>query len=794
MQTTAAARTKNKDHDHDETLDNEKSIRTVLLKEAAVVTTDEPTATERIASSQSSSQSSSSSSQSESESLLLWGLWSPKTAIKRKQHLRALFQSIAFCLLIGCALIVNLVFSGTATQTTDTTDSYTSRRLNEETSLAVEEEEECDLDKVDPGWMCAFYALGVLYMFLALAIACDEFFVPALEEMSSKRHLNLSMDVAGATLMAAGGSAPELFSALFGTFTESEIGFGTIIGSAVFNVLFVIAMCSLLSKETLSLTWWPLFRDSTCYAVGLLVLVVFIGVNSKETIELWEACVLFSLYFCYIFVMWKNAAIYTAITGKVLPKNDDDDDDGPQDENPTDEPKFDTEFDANGDQERPTGQVALTVAPTSESSKNNSKNINMATDLSKLTNAVTEKTSPTHLRWQGTFRAGILKLLRDPSSWVTVGGVGIVAKIAGDADYVFRTIDENGDGHIDKQELKKLFYILNDNNNNMSDAELAAVFNQLDTDGDGVIGEQEFNAWYTNSKELIRSQVHAVFHELDADNSGVLDKTEIRTLLVELDPNVTEKNVTDALNAMYQQGSRDEITFEEFEAWYEKSILYERQKQAIEDDMHGVWDSLKPPTGGESTCFGWIQYIIVLPLVLVMAITIPDVRRPGWGKWCYLAFFLSIAWIGAFSFVMVTWTELIGNTLGIPSVIMGLTVLAAGTSIPDLLSSVIVARRGNGDMAVSSSIGSNIFDILVGLPFPWILYTLWPSKPSTVEIGAGNIGISISILLVMLVFVIVTIHFQGWKLTKLLAAFMLWFYFAFLAQAIILEIPFETCG
>jgi len=56
----------------------------------------------------------------------------------------------------------------------------------------------------------------------------------------------------------------------------------------------------------------------------------------------------------------------------------------------------------------------------------------------------------------------------------------------------------------------------------------------------------------------------------------------------------------------------------------------------------------------------------------------------------------------------------------IPDPVMGLTLLAAGTSIPDLLSSVIVARQGAGDMAVSSSIGSNIFDILVGLPLPWL--------------------------------------------------------------------------
>ena len=46
--------------------------------------------------------------------------------------------------------------------------------------------------------------------------------------------------------------------------------------------------------------------------------------------------------------------------------------------------------------------------------------------------------------------------------------------------------------------------------------------------------------------------------------------------------------------------------------------------------------------------------------------------------------------------------------------IIGLTVLAAGTSVPDLLTSVIVARKGFGDMAISSSIGSNIFDITVG--------------------------------------------------------------------------------
>lgn len=56
----------------------------------------------------------------------------------------------------------------------------------------------------------------------------------------------------------------------------------------------------------------------------------------------------------------------------------------------------------------------------------------------------------------------------------------------------------------------------------------------------------------------------------------------------------------------------------------------------------------------------------------------------------------------------------VGETFWITEEIMGLTILAAGTSIPDLITSVIVARKGLGDMAVSSSVGSNIFDITVG--------------------------------------------------------------------------------
>eukprot|EP00538_Stauroneis_constricta_P000013 CAMPEP_0119570372 /NCGR_PEP_ID=MMETSP1352-20130426/43579_1 /TAXON_ID=265584 /ORGANISM="Stauroneis constricta, Strain CCMP1120" /LENGTH=773 /DNA_ID=CAMNT_0007620039 /DNA_START=839 /DNA_END=3160 /DNA_ORIENTATION=+ len=680
---------------------------------------------------------------------------------KKKYHIRAICQSLAFVALVGSYTVYNVYDSFMMSPEDAAMDRH--RRLEAQDLCS-------DIEKADPKWLTVFYSIGVLYMFLALAIVCDEFFVPALEEMSSSRRMNLSMDVAGATLMAAGGSAPELFTSLFGTFRESEVGFGTIVGSAVFNVLFVIAACSLMAKETLQLTWWPLFRDSSYYAVGLAVLSVFTGVVSPNEIEMWEAIVLFVMYIGYILFMWKNADIYKAITGKELEYPDSDEDgDG----------------DGGKEESHPEGErPKLTRAGSKESVLSGIENDGVIT-----TNGTgIKQLASAHFRWQGTFRAGILKLLRDPESWIETAGVGIVARISGDADHIFQQVDMDGNGHIDREELKQLFNLLECF---ITPDELEEVFEQLDEDKDGTICQSEFTNWYVKSEERLLSQVHHIFDRIDENNSKTIDAGELKKLLHALDSAVSDEEVQKAMDEMYQHGSREEITFEEFSEWYKHSVVYERQLKRVEEDMEGVWESLMPPK--EGSCLAWVQYLVVLPLVIVMTFTIPDVQRPGWGKYCYFSFVMSILWIGAFAYLMVTWAEIIGNTAGIPAVIMGLTVLAAGTSVPDLLSSVIVARRGSGDMAVSSSVGSNIFDILVGLPIPWILYTAWPSTGDVVEIASDNIFVSLFILLGMLVFVIAAVHCQGWKLTKTLGGLMLLFYAAFLVQAVVLELPFETC-
>ncbi len=209
-----------------------------------------------------------------------------------------------------------------------------------------------------------------------------------------------------------------------------------------------------------------------------------------------------------------------------------------------------------------------------------------------------------------------------------------------------------------------------------------------------------------------------------AEHQDSIDGTAMRRLLKELGTEVNDKDVQAALVEANIHSSTDRIDFSQFEAWYTRSKYWERRLTLIDNAateiVEPISDHLKPPADGG--VFDYIRWVVLWPIVLVLCITVPDVRQPGNSRLCFLAFLLSIVWIGGFTYFMVGWAEVIGNTLGIPIVLMGLTVLAAGTSVPDLLSSVIVARMGEGDMAVSSSIGSNIFDITCGLPIPWLLF------------------------------------------------------------------------
>lgn len=79
---------------------------------------------------------------------------------------------------------------------------------------------------------------------------------------------------------------------------------------------------------------------------------------------------------------------------------------------------------------------------------------------------------------------------------------------------------------------------------------------------------------------------------------------------------------------------------------------------------------------------------------------------------------------------------------------------------------VSLISAGYGDMAVSNSIGSNIFDILICLGLPWLIQTAMVDPNSTVTMNSSGLTFSAITLLGTVVFLVLAILVNGWKLNK----------------------------
>jgi len=166
-----------------------------------------------------------------------------------------------------------------------------------------------------------------------------------------------------------------------------------------------------------------------------------------------------------------------------------------------------------------------------------------------------------------------------------------------------------------------------------------------------------------------------------------------------------------------------------------------------------------------------------LPIDWFVRITFPKSHK------YILMFCISIVWITVLSWVLVESAILGAHILGIPSVIIGLTILAAGTSIPDLLSSIIVAKKGKAGMAISNGIGSNIFDILFGLGFPWLIAYIFLGEK--IVFDTENLNSSIALLFITVVTILFLFIIRKWKMGKYSGYFLVSLYLIYLAWLLI---------
>ncbi|ELW55808.1 Sodium/potassium/calcium exchanger 4 [Tupaia chinensis] len=433
------------------------------------------------------------------------------------------------------------------------------------------------------------HILGALYMFYALAIVCDDFFVPSLEKICEKLHL--SEDVAGATFMAAGSSTPELFASVIGVFiTHGDVGVGTIVGSAVFNILCIIGVCGLFAgqvggcwlagvlcegqavltlpaRQVVRLTWWAVCRDSVYYTLSVIVLIAFIY---DEKIVWWEGLVLIILYVFYILIMKYNVKMQAFFTIK-------------------------QKSIANG-------------------------------------NPVSSELEAGNDFCDGSYD--------DPS-------VPLLGRVK------------------DKPQYSKNPVLMVDEIMSSSPPKFS-------------FPEAGLRIMITNKfgpRTRLRMASRIIINE--------------RQRLINSANSVSNKPLQNGRHENIENGNVPVENPEDPQQDQEQ----QPPPQPPPPEPEPVEAAFLSPFSMPETKGDKAKWVFTWPLIFLLCITIPNCSKPRWEKFFMVSFITATLWIAVFSYIMVWLVTIIGYTFGIPDVIMGITFLAAGTSVPDCMASLIVARQ-----------------------------------------------------------------------------------------------------
>ncbi|PAA48267.1 hypothetical protein BOX15_Mlig010314g3 [Macrostomum lignano] len=522
--------------------------------------------------------------------------------------------------------------------------NYKCERKNSSTK-AVVAWETCDTEKATGnlgGWI-VLYIVCTIIIFIAVAIVCDDFFVPSLEIISEK--LNLSEDVAGATFMAAGSSAPELFSSVAAVAFDSDAGVGTIAGSAVFNLLVIISLTAAFAGKVLHLDWRPLVRDSIFYLISI---IYFIVMMYDSVVQIWDAVVLLVLYIVYIVLMVLNPRLMNKLAElekkcrcqcRVEPAEDEEQQAG--DEEPQPEP----------------GRRASVMSASSVHSQER-RHFRHDRRNSVLLNL---HSSPSGLRTERRESVG-----QSTHDLKTEACIIPEEKQSADVD-------------LGTHEVKFNFQDF--------DSSTATLKEEDSTGANSNGGDWAVANGNDNTKKKKKPGSQQTSEDDDADGNG--------------------------------EGEGENDDDDDDDARIPCCACC-----ACCPDIRGA-----PPKKSETMTAAkwaiyvlkWIVFVLAFPFLCLFSWTVPECSKEHLKKFFIVSFLISVLWIAALSFGMVTVVARLGCLLGVDTFVMSLVVLAAGTSVPDLLSSIIVARDGFGDMAVSNAIGSNVFDINMGLGLPFFI-------------------------------------------------------------------------
>jgi cation:H+ antiporter len=138
---------------------------------------------------------------------------------------------------------------------------------------------------------------------------------------------------------------------------------------------------------------------------------------------------------------------------------------------------------------------------------------------------------------------------------------------------------------------------------------------------------------------------------------------------------------------------------------------------------------------GELTSFdGWLMISVLLVLVaLLVRLRVGDAElseeeatgaMPHLTKGrAWVTFFFGLVLLVASSKALVWGAVFAAEELGVSKLVIGLTVVAIGTSLPELAASITSALRGHTEIALGNIIGSNLFNLLAVMAIPGVVAT-----------------------------------------------------------------------
>jgi len=172
---------------------------------------------------------------------------------------------------------------------------------------------------------------------------------------------------------------------------------------------------------------------------------------------------------------------------------------------------------------------------------------------------------------------------------------------------------------------------------------------------------------------------------------------------------------------------------------------------------------------------------------------VSDHDAPPTQRWIHfslmgLAFVTSIAWISIFANELLGCLNAIGMIMGISPTILGVTVLAWGNSVGDLVADVVIARAGQPKMAVAGCYAGPMFNMLIGLGLALAIKTtnIYPNGYKLPY--HPNVPISFGFLFACLLGSLAAVALSRFRITRPWGVCLITLYVLFMAVSILVEL------